>query len=70
MLTCYNHTVRFPRSDLAYVGFRLAILDTLTQVDRSQSCPALSGDVYTSVLAIGRAAAPLAPCRNGHPVGA
>jgi hypothetical protein len=26
---------------------------------------ALSGDVYTSVLAIGRAAAPLAPCRNG-----
>ena len=28
---------------------------------------ALSGDVYTSVLAIGRAAAPLAPCRNGHP---
>ena len=29
---------------------------------------ALSGDVYTSVLALGRAAAPLAPCRNGHPV--
>jgi hypothetical protein len=29
---------------------------------------ALSGDVYTSVLAIGRAAAPLAPSRNGHPV--
>ena len=26
---------------------------------------ALSGDVYTSVLAIGRAAAALAPCRNG-----
>jgi hypothetical protein len=26
---------------------------------------ALSGDVYTSVLAIDRAAAPLAPCRNG-----
>jgi hypothetical protein len=26
---------------------------------------ALSGDVYTSVLAIGRAAAPLAPSRNG-----
>jgi hypothetical protein len=29
---------------------------------------ALSGDVYTSVLAIGRAAAPLVPSRNGHPV--
>jgi hypothetical protein len=29
---------------------------------------ALGGDVYTSVLAIGRAAAPLAPCRTGHPV--
>ena len=26
---------------------------------------ALSGDVYTSVLALGRAAAPLTPCRNG-----
>jgi len=31
---------------------------------------AFAGDVYTSVLALGRAAAPLAPCRNGHPVGA
>jgi hypothetical protein len=29
---------------------------------------ALTGDVYTSVLALGRAAVPLAPCRNGHPV--
>src|SRR5262249_37368376 len=31
---------------------------------------AFAGDVYPSVLALGRAAAPLAPCRNGHPVGA
>jgi hypothetical protein len=36
MLTCYNDNGRFPQSDLAYVGFRLAILDTLTQMDLSQ----------------------------------
>jgi hypothetical protein len=29
---------------------------------------ALTGDVYTSVLALGRAAAPLVPSRNCHPV--
>jgi hypothetical protein len=29
---------------------------------------ALTGDIYSSVLALGRAAAPLVPSRNGHPV--
>src|SRR5262245_35186248 len=33
MLTCYGHKVRLPQSDLAYVGFRLAALDTLCQMD-------------------------------------
>jgi hypothetical protein len=30
---------------------------------------AFSGDLYVSVMAIGRAAAPLVPSRNGMPVG-
>jgi hypothetical protein len=29
---------------------------------------ALTGDIYSSVVALGRAAAPLVPSRNGHPV--
>jgi hypothetical protein len=33
MLTCYGHEVRPPQNDLAYVGFRLAALDTLCQMD-------------------------------------
>src|SRR4051794_30877364 len=33
MLTCYGHEVRLPQNDLAYVGFRLAALDTLCQMD-------------------------------------
>lgn len=33
MLTCYGHEIRLPQSDLAYVGFRLAALDTLCQMD-------------------------------------
>jgi hypothetical protein len=36
MLTCYGHEVRLPQSDLAYVGFRLAVLDTLCQMDICQ----------------------------------
>jgi len=33
MLTCYGDEVRLPQTDLAYVGFRLAVLDTLCQMD-------------------------------------
>lgn len=33
MLTCYDHEVQLPQSDLAYIGFRLAALDTLCQMD-------------------------------------
>jgi hypothetical protein len=33
MLTCYSHKVRLPQNDLVYVGFRLAALDTLCQLD-------------------------------------
>jgi hypothetical protein len=33
MLTCYGDEVRLPQSDLAYVGFRLAALDTLCMMD-------------------------------------
>lgn len=33
MLTCYGNEVRLPQNDLAYVGFRLAALDTLCQMD-------------------------------------
>ena len=36
MLTCYGHEVRLPQNDLAYVGFRLAALDTLCQMDAFQ----------------------------------
>ena len=36
MLTCYGDEVRLPQSDLAYVGFRLAVLDTLCQMDICQ----------------------------------
>jgi hypothetical protein len=33
MLTCYGDEVRLPQNDLAYIGFRLAILDTLYQLE-------------------------------------
>src|SRR5947208_771807 len=36
MLTCYGDEVRLPQNDLAYVGFRLAALDTLCQMDVCQ----------------------------------
>lgn len=36
MLTCYGDEVRLPQNDLAYVGFRLAALDTLCQMDLCQ----------------------------------
>jgi hypothetical protein len=35
MLTCYGDQVRLPQGDLAYVGFRLAALDTLCQMEMS-----------------------------------
>jgi len=34
--TCYGHEVRLPQNDLAYVGLRLAALDTLCQLEMSQ----------------------------------
>jgi len=36
MLTCYGDKVRLPQNDLAYVGFRLAALETLCQLEISQ----------------------------------
>src|SRR5262249_21592614 len=36
MLTCYSHKVRLPQNDPAYVGFRVAGLDTLCQLEISQ----------------------------------
>src|SRR5262245_36996298 len=33
MLTCYGDEVRLPQTDLAFVGFRLGVLDTLCQMD-------------------------------------
>jgi hypothetical protein len=33
MLTCYGDKVKLPQTDLVYVGFRLAVLDTLCQMD-------------------------------------
>ncbi len=30
MLTCYGDTVRLPQNGLAYVAFRLALQETLT----------------------------------------
>src|SRR6516162_7627152 len=45
MLTCYGDAVRLPQSDLAYVGFRLAALDTLCQMD---ICQGLDDEVDVS----------------------
>jgi len=33
MLTCYGDTVRLPQNDLAYVAFRLALRETLTDIE-------------------------------------
>ena len=33
MLTCYNDSVRLPQKDLAYVAFRLALQETLTDIE-------------------------------------
>ena len=30
MLTCYGHEIRLPHSDLAYLAFRLAMQETLS----------------------------------------
>src|SRR5947199_346120 len=47
MLTCYGHEVRLPQNNLAYLGFRLAALDTLCQLDACHD----SGDDISSYLA-------------------
>ena len=36
MLTCYGHTVRLRRSDLVYLAFRLAVEDTLSDIELQQ----------------------------------
>ena len=33
MLTCYGDTMRLPQNDLAYVAFRLALQETLTDIE-------------------------------------
>ena len=33
MLTCYGHEVRLPHSDLAYLAFRLAVEETLSDIE-------------------------------------
>ncbi len=33
MLICYGHSVRLPQSDLAYMAFRLAIQETLSDIE-------------------------------------
>ena len=33
MLTCYGHEVRLPNSDLAYLAFRLAVQETLSDIE-------------------------------------
>ena len=33
MLTCYGDTVRLPQNDLAYVAFRLALQQTITDIE-------------------------------------
>jgi hypothetical protein len=48
MLTCYGDEVRLPQSILAYVGFRLAALDTLCQMD---ACHGTGDDEIAGFLA-------------------
>ncbi|HUT95954.1 MAG TPA: hypothetical protein VMY37_41255 [Thermoguttaceae bacterium] len=33
MRTCYGHSVRLPRGDLAYLAFRLALQKTLSDIE-------------------------------------
>jgi len=33
MLTCYGHRVRLPQNDLAYLAFRMAIQETLSDIE-------------------------------------
>ncbi len=33
MLTCYGHSIRLPQSDLAYLAFRLAVQETLSDIE-------------------------------------
>ena len=33
MLTCYSHSVRLPQNDLAYLAFRLALQDTVSDIE-------------------------------------
>ncbi|MBP90282.1 MAG: hypothetical protein CMJ64_26855 [Planctomycetaceae bacterium] len=35
MLTCYNHTLRLPNNDLTYLAFRLAVQETLSDLELS-----------------------------------
>ena len=35
MLTCYNHTIRLPNNDLTYLAFRLAVQETLSDLELS-----------------------------------
>jgi hypothetical protein len=44
MLTCYNDEIRLSQNDLAYVGFRLSVLETLCQMETCQELD--DGDVY------------------------
>lgn len=36
MLTCYGHTARLPHSDLVYLAFRLAVEETLSDIELQQ----------------------------------
>ena len=33
MLTCYGHRARLPQNDLAYLAFRLALQETLSDIE-------------------------------------
>ena len=33
MLTCYGHEIRLPNDDLAYLAFRLAVQETLSDIE-------------------------------------
>jgi hypothetical protein len=33
MLTCYGDNVRLPQNDLAYVAFRIALQETLADIE-------------------------------------
>jgi hypothetical protein len=60
MLTCYGDEVGLPQSDLAYVGFRLAALDTLCQMGAGQGLDD-EGDEAFGYLAVVPILAEVAP---------